>query len=72
MKSPPRLVVKACIQGERAGMTFCDRVVGEREFVFDDFGYAAKVYDARLHPRTPIVVCEECANAVRKRDVEKT
>jgi hypothetical protein len=68
----PSVVVKACIKGERAGMTFCARVIDDKEFVFDDFGYAVKVYDARLHPRTPIVVCVECADAVRKRDGEKT
>lgn len=72
MKYPVPVPLRACIKGQRAGMTYCDRVIGDREFVFEDGTYAMKVYDARLRPKTPIRVCETCADAVTKRDAKGT
>jgi hypothetical protein len=63
------MIPKACIRGgadHRAGMTFCGRGISDREFVFDDAPYAAGMYDLRIRPKTPIAVCETCADAVNK------
>lgn len=64
-KPPPPPKPIACIRVSQIGnVTLCSRCVSDKEFLFTDQEYAAKLYDPRTNKLLPsqLSACEQCCD----------